>query len=267
MKAVAIAMAFLALVPGMAPARGLSILPTNPTALEYVQVYVNVIASCEDVRFEGFSAGNGNQGTITLFVDRIASGLQCDDVDSFSFTLGAFPPGTYRLQTVVAGSGLPRTVDGEVDFTVTPGTTTAIRRDRPQEDVSGVWTSVAEPFTGFTFINSGAFLQAPDGVARANRVTGLWYDYSGTTPTWTTLLLDSVGNPNIYSGQVTRAVPTGVGPERTVAFTTVGTATLRRSSPTTWRIDGTIDGRTFNLPLERFRYTRAAWPLLAPFVP
>lgn len=266
MRSIAFVLLAVTLAPGAAQSRGLSIAPANPTALEFVQVTVDVIASCEDVRFRGFGAGDGNQGTITLFVDRFAGGVQCDDGDRFTLTLGAFPPGTYRLQTVVGNTVSPPVVDGQLDFVVTPGTTTAIPRDRPQEDLSGVWVTAAEPFTGFTFINSGAFVQFPDGVGRANRVTGLWYDYSGGTPTWTTLLLDSVNNPDIYSGQVTRAVPAGVGPERTVTFTAVGTATLRRNG-TGWRIDGSIDGRTFNFPLERFRHTRVAWPALAPFLP
>lgn len=257
MKRVLLLIAAALAVPVAVHARTIRIIPANPTAMEFVQVQIATIASCERVGFYGFQTGQ-QQGDIVIGVGRDGSGLQCDDLDAnATLTIGAFPPGAYRIRTLVGSvDSTPPSYDGELSFVVTAGPTSpAPRDDRPIEDLSGIWVAPAEAFTGFAFINSGGV----NAQGRANRVTGLWYDYTATTPTWTVLLLDGAGNS--YSGQVTRAIPTGAGAARTVAFTPVGNATLTRiSDGDTWRLAGTVDGRPIDLTLNRFRYVSAAWP-------
>src|SRR5689334_2312091 len=118
-----LAVAILAfLLSPCAQARTLSISPANPTALELVHATVSVIASCEDVSFRRFETNDGKQGTIALTITRFANGVQCDDGDQVTLTLGAFPPGAYRLQTVLSFvDASPPVVDGALDFVVTPG--------------------------------------------------------------------------------------------------------------------------------------------------
>ena len=243
----------LALFAMQASARTYSVSPANPVALELVHLQVG-LNSCEGVR--GVEAIDGG---FRINIQTPTTGLPCDDLGFTSFTLGAFPPGTYRLTTrITCIDCTPSVFDepGVTTFTVTAATaSTAPFDDRPSVDLSGIWTTPSEPFTGFTFMQARGF----DAQGRPDSsLTGIWYDYSGTQPTWT-LLLSGQG-----SSQVFRAVPSGTGTNRTIALVAVGTARIVSRAPMggfeNWHLVGTIDGREFDYPLERFRWTRAAWP-------
>lgn len=239
-------------------ARNLAISPANPTAMEFVHLRTSINGECETV--QGIDTVEGGFRVVFKLTEL---GIRCDTIEELDITLGAFPPGTYRISTRVnCISCSPPFFDEPqtLTFTVAPGVASAIPGDdRPQSDLSGLWTTPNDAFTGFAFVHSGGI--GAQG-RRNSRVTGLWYDYSGTQPTWSLLLLDD------GAGQVVRAAPTGSGASRTIALVPIGTATLTRgpaSNPNhPLRLVGTIDGRSFDLPLERFRWTRAAWPARAP---
>lgn len=252
------ALALAACLP--AHAREIRVTPANPTALEFVQVSVD-LSVCERMRFSAIAPGEGNRNEISLLILRDDFSTQCDATIRVPFTIGAFPPGFYRVRTVTDGD--PPFIDAGTEFRVTAGPTAGgASANLPQTDLSGIWTAASEPFTGFAFIHSSAVT----GQARVDRVTGLWFDYSNSTATWTELLLDSAGTPNNYAGQIVRAVPTGTGASRSIALVPIGTASLTRLGDSDdWRLAGTLEGRAFDLPLQRFRYTRAAFPgLLYP---
>jgi hypothetical protein len=247
----------LALCAPTAGARQYSVSPANPTALELVHLQAN-INGCERIR--GVEATNGG---FRINIDARDVGTPCDDLGVTSFTLGAFPPGTYSLSTrVTCNDCSPPVFDEPPVTTVTVSPAPAPNNpllDSPVVDLSGIWTARGEPYTGFAFIASGG-VDAQGNLTTG--LTGLWYDYSGAQPTWTILLLGG------SSGQIVRAVPTGTGANRTVELVPVGTATLSdnvmTSLETPRRLTGTIDGRAFDLTLDRFRWTRAAWPARAP---
>lgn len=249
-------------VAATANARPYSVSPSNPVALELVHLQAS-LNSCE--RLRGVEAADGG---FRIDIQALASGLPCDDLGTQTFTLGAFPPGTYRITTrITCNDCSPPVFDepGATTITVSPApASNSPGGDRPDEDLSGIWTAASEPYTGFAFIASGG-VDAQG--RRTGGITGLWYDYSGTQPTWTVLLLAGGGEFG-GTGQIVRAVPTGTGASRTVAFVPVGTATLSSGIMTNLerprRLTGSIDGRAFDLMLERFRWTRSAWPARAP---
>ena len=248
----------LSVIATCSSARNISISPANPTALEMIQVTTEVYLDCEQMGFAGFEPGPSGRSDMVIGFSRDTDGSPCNQPTIVTFTIGAVPPGAYRVRSKVGSiESTPPSYDGSVEFLVTNAPAAPLREDNlPTEDLSGIWTATTEPFTGFAFINSGG----TGAQGRTSRVTGLWYDYSGTQATWTVLLLDG-GNAS-YTGQVVRSVPTGTGPGRTVAFTSLGNATLSRiGSSTRWRLAGTIDGRAVDLTLERFGYTRSAWTL------
>lgn len=251
----------LALLPAAASqARRYEVFPANPTAMEYVRLRTSVIAECERLRSVEPVTG-GFRVNITL----LSLGLRCDTViaDGLDFTLGAFAPGTYRVTTRYncIDCSPPTWDDPEVTtFTVSPGVASPVPGDDyTQLDLSGIWTTPREAFTGFAFIHS-------DGLGangRTARVTGLWYDYgAGGQTTWSLLLLD--GTPNRLAGRVMRAVPSGTGAARTITLSVIGEAELVRTGTDAYTLDGVVNERGFNFPIERFRWTRAAWPSRAP---
>ncbi|HET7843528.1 MAG TPA: hypothetical protein VFL14_05215 [Xanthomonadales bacterium] len=249
--------AALALSATVTAARQYEVSPASPVALELVHLQA-ILNGCE--RLRGVEPIDGG---FRVNIQARTTGMQCDDLTPFSFTLGAFPPGTYRITTrITCNDCSPPVFDEPPDTTITVApapASSAPLDDIPVQDLSGVWTAASEPYTGFTFIASAGL----DAQGRRNgRITGLWYDYSGTQPTWSVILLDGP------TGPIMRAVPSGTGANRTVTFVPVGTATLAsnamRPLATPWRLTGTIDGRPFDLMLERFRWTRYAWPARAP---
>lgn len=249
-----------ALLPAATSARTYQVLPANPTAMEFVELRSDLGGECERLRNVEPVAG-GFRVNITL----LSLGLRCDEIlpGALDFTLGAFAPGTYRVTTRINCIDCsPPTFDEPTftTFTVSPGVASPVAGDDyTQVDLSGIWTTPSQAFTGFAFVHS-------DGLGangRTARVTGLWYDYgSAGQPTWSLLLLD--GTPFRLAGQVVRAVPTGTGANRTIALTTIGSATLALDAAGSYRLQGSVDQRGFDLTLERFRWTRSAWPSRAP---
>lgn len=258
----ALALVALAAIPFGSAARSLTINPSNPVALEYVHL-TTTIRNCERVLFV-----EPNLGGFSVWFDQGPSGQQftCDEVLPLTLTLGAFTPGEYVIRTVITGPDFtPPIVEPETaTILVRPAPSSTIPGDdTPESELSGIWTTPAEPFTGFAFVHSAG---PPTQAGRSNGITGLWYDYSGAQATWTMLLLG--GGYSNYGGQIVRPVPTGTGSARTIMLTPVGTATLSSDmSGMNWRLRGTIDQRAFDFPLERFRWTHAAWPNRAPNPP
>lgn len=195
-----LALASLAVLATPAEARNYRVSPANPVALELVHVETSV-NGCERVR--GVEAVDGG---FRVNIQTPTTGLPCDDLYVTTLTLGAFPPGTYRLTTRVTCNDCSPPVFDEpqvTTITVTPAAASSTPGDDiPSVDLSGIWTTASEPFTGFAFIASGG---VDTQGRRTGGITGLWYDYSGTQPTWTVLLL------NNSSGPIVRAVPTGTG--------------------------------------------------------
>jgi hypothetical protein len=258
LSGIVLLVAALALAPA-AMARPLAIAPANPTALEFVHLRTT-LSNCEQVL--GVEPTNGG---LRVVIRVRGSGATCGSTAPLDLTLGAFPPGTYRLQTRLVGDDFSPPFDepDTITFTVSTGpSSTAPGDDLPSIDLSGVWTTPSEPYTGFFFIEAGA-LDAQG--RRRGSFTGIWYDYSGAQATWT-LLLSGLGTSQIF-----RPIPTGTGANRTVTFAPVGTARIvsraGMGGPESWYLRGTIDGRDFDYPLERFRWTRAAWPGRAPDPP
>lgn len=233
-------------------ARLLTVTPTAPVALEFVHATIG-LSSCERV-----AGVEPTEGGFQIRIDSELPGPACDALGTRDLTLGAFPPGTYAITTIVSFPGRPPTVeDGSATITVTASVASTFPGDDlPRVDLSGIWTTPSEPYTGFAFIQSEA---PPVNGFHSSTITGIWYDFreSGELG-WTLLLFDSTG------GRIVRPVATGQGATRTIAQPVVGTASLALAPNDGLRLRGTIDGRAFDLPLERFRWTRAAWPARAP---
>ena len=251
MSAARLAFALLLAVAMNAGARGVSTAPTSPAAMEFVTSQLS-LTSCE--RVVGVLPVAGG---FRIAIDSELPGPRCDALGVIDITLGAFPPGTYRVSTAVTFPGTPPTSfeDGSTTFVVSPGvTSTTAGDDITQADLSGIWTTPNEPYTGFALIHSDGM----GTMGRRGRVTGLWYDYSGTQPTWTLLLLD--GSQFIFTGSVVQPVATGTGATRTITQPAVGTARLDVDGNGNVRLRGNVEQRAFDFPLERFRWPRAAWP-------
>lgn len=251
----------IALLPATgAHARRYEVYPANPTAMEFVQLRSDFGGECSRLRNVEPITG-GFRVNITL----LGLGLRCDEIipNGLNFTLGAFAPGTYRVVTRINCNDCSPAIfdDPEVTtFTVSPGVASNVAGDDyTQLDLSGIWTTPSEAFTGFAFIHSDGLGES----GRTARVTGLWYDYGGNgQTTWSLLLLD--GTPNRMTGRVMRAVPNGSGASRTIGLSPIGDATLVRTGTDAYRLGGVVDARGFDFPIERFRWTRAAWPSRAP---
>ena len=252
-----LAFAALAVFATSAGARNYTVSPATPTAMEFVQLR-SFIGGCE--RLRGVEVVDGG---FRINIEALTTGLTCDEVLPLTLTLGAFAPGFYRVTTRISCNICSPPVFDEPQqssFTVSAGVASTVAGDdRPQSELSGIWTSPSEPFTGFAFIHS-------DGVGatgRSARVTGLWYDYGATGQVaWTLLLLD--GTPFRLTGQVVRALPTGTGTSRTIVLSPVGNATLVLAPSGGYRLSGNVEQRVFDFPIERFRWVRAAWPGRAP---
>jgi hypothetical protein len=241
----------------IAGARSFTISPSSPTAMEFVHLYTTIGGECERVR-----GVEPVEGGFRIVFDRYDLGLRCDEVLTFALTLGGFAPGTYRISSRVYCNGCAPAVYDDprtLTFTVLPAAASAAPGDDvPQADLSGIWTTPSEAYTGFAFVHSGSV----GAQGRELRVTGFWYDYSGSQATWSMLLLD--GSRSRLAGTVVRAVPSGTGASRTIALAPAGNATLERDAAGNWRLSGNVEQRSFDFPVERFRWARAAWPGPAP---
>lgn len=251
MRALLVAASFLA-AASTVDARSITISPTAPVALEFVHATVS-LSSCERV-----AGVEPTEGGFQVLIDSELPGPRCDALGSRDLTLGAFPPGTYAITTIVRFPGRPPTIeDGSATITVSASVASTFPGDDlPRVDLSGIWTTPSEPYTGFAFIESET---PPVNGFHSSTITGIWYDFrENGQQAWTLLLFDSTG------GRIVRPLATGSGATRTIAQPVVGTATLAIAPNNGLRLRGTIDGRAFDLPLERFRWTRAAWPARAP---
>ena len=250
-KPLCIPVALLALsFPSPGQSRELTLDPSDPVALELVHLRIQR-DTCEAIL--GVEPMNGGLRVRVRFNDDNPSVCDADEV--VRITLGGFTPGSYRVEVLQSfSSGRPPVVSGTAQFVVQPGpASTVLNDDVPTEDLSGIWVSETEPWTGMFIVNSMAAPAEGEPLRRA--ATIFWFDYDPSgAPTWYVLL------NNGSQGNVTRYTATGTGSARVVTPTTVGTITSISGWFGPRRVRLTVDGRERDFVIDRFRWTRPAWP-------
>lgn len=247
-------MSFLLMASGQASAQ---IVPASPVALEPVHLDLSV-NNCDDIR--GVELIEGGLRVLVRFDDR--NGFICDSLTETRITLGAFAPGNYRVEkhtTFTSGAAPDTRLLAQF---VVPPAATGFGYGFPREDLSGVWVTATEPSTGLFLVHS--FEPPHDTFGAHQSLTGFWFIYEPNgTPSWYVIAVDNPTGSTNYEGSVLKFTATGTGSTRTVTPTVVGPARIDVFSAFT-RVRATVDGRQFDFQIERFRWTRAAWPGTAP---
>jgi hypothetical protein len=238
-------------------ARLLLTLPGNPTALEPVAAELSLLDGCETV-----TGVRPIQGGFAILIRREpVDPFLCDAVGEVQVTIGAFPPGRYslRLMQVPEQGGADM---GGTEFVVSPTTLGAVRT--PWSDLSGLWTAAdEEPSTALAFIHT--LDRGSDGLLR-DALVGIWYTYDASgAPTWYYVEANTDGASfgTRMAGTISRyrsTNPAAPGFQRITAGDVVGAFQLRvfdEERPGT--ITGMLNGRQFDIRLERFRWTRSGW--------
>jgi hypothetical protein len=211
-------------------ARALRIFPVRPNALEPVVARFSIDDGCELATGMRVVAGG-----FVIPLRRIASGVACDAGAEASLTIGAFAPGPYFVALEREEDGVEI---GRTSFTVsgtTPGPFVSF-----WTDLSGLWTAAdEEPNTAIAIVHT--LDRAPNGLLR-DALVGIWYTYDAAgAPVWLYIEANSDGGYN--AGRMSGTIQFRIFAE---------------DFPAT--ITGTLDGRPFDIRIERFRFTRSAWP-------
>ena len=247
--------------PYQAP-RGVLIEPAQPVAFEPIAVRLTRAAGCEHISaFRPIAGGFELEYTQTNF-----NGMQCDGIDEFKVQIGAYPPGHYLLRVVRPASQGGELL-GTAEFDV--GSPAPLLTSQQMLDVSGTWNSPdEEPGTAFVFFDSADF----SGERPRSGLAGLWYRYDNAGRASWYYLEDSVGTNGARRGDIYEyrsTNPTAPGFQRALAredigdfsFVDLGSSALDFRP----RVTGNLRGVPFDIRLQRFRWTRAAWaPLFAP---
>jgi len=256
-------MLFAPAAAGLSPPFASAITPSSPVALEIVHLDLPV-SNCDSIR--GVELIDGGLRVLVRYDDR--NPIVCDELLISRVALGAFPPGTYRVEvrrTYVTGA--PTVQEELASFVVLPGPASTVPNDDfPREDLSGVWTSPTQPSTGLFLVHSLGDLRAsPVGMRRAELLTGFWavFDESGS-PTWYLLEMErSFATGRFFEGTVVRYVATGSGASRVVTPSVVGTVSFEPTT-TRRRMRINLGAQALDFDIQPLRWNRAAWPGAAP---
>jgi hypothetical protein len=230
--------------------------------MEPVEAHFDISHTCEWVT--GFRAIEGGF-RIELASDLISSPFSCDGILQTSVTIGAFPPGSYRVE-LARPQNEGGTVMATREFQVLPDIPAyPASRPTPLPDYSGFYLSPEEPRTGMTIIQA-RIPEVPGVTPPTESIAGIWYRYNDDgTPAW--LWVDATAGLNFfntYTGTVTRFDTTNVSApawQRQVAGTPVGTITINfQGLDQPARVSAVINGETIEISLQRFRWLRSAWP-------
>lgn len=245
-------------VRACAPAE-LAISPAAPVALEPVRAYFNLIDTCQFVT--GVRPENGGF-TITVKTETDNS-FDCDAIVPGQVTIGAFPPGHYivRLARPPAEGGQ---VYATAEFDVSPDVI-APRPRNQLSDFSGVWTNAdQQPSTAIDFINSFDRISPTQSTGG---LSGIWYFYdTAGRPVWYFIEANNSASTfgRVFRGIVTSYSATNPSsPDflRTVAGTRVGDIAVSFGEvDQPGLVVATINGVRKEFQIQRFRWTRAAWP-------
>ena len=252
-------------LPAMAQQPPLPVIPASPVALEVVHIDVPT-SNCDQIR--GVDLIEGGLRVQKRTDDR--NPFVCDSFGTDRIALGAFAPGTYRVELrQTYATGAAAVLRELTQFVVLPGTSSQILNDfQPRVDYSGVWTSPTEPSTGLFLVHSfGALASEPLGLRPVELLTGFWavFDSSGA-PTWYLLAMEkSFATVGRFVGTAVRYTASGSGTSRVVVPSTAGTVTFDPTQTTGNTVRVNVSGQEFVFDIERFRWTRAAWPGPAPF--
>jgi hypothetical protein len=243
--------------------RLLDIEPLEPVALEPVEAHFELESGCEWI--SGFRVIEGGF-RIELARDESIDPFVCDGIVLGSVTIGAFPPGSYRVE-LASPEDEGGAVLGTAEFHVRPGFPDfPASKPAALPDQSGFWTSPnEEPRTGISIIQS-RIPGVPGVTPPIDAIAGIWYRYNDDgSPAWLWVDATSSGiGSSSYTGTVTRYDVTNVGAppwQRVVAGTSVGTIAVSfggLDQPA--HVTAVIDGETIEFSLQRFRWLRSAWP-------
>lgn len=228
--------------------RQIGFTPADPVALEPITLSFERIISCEKVL--GVVPVNGGFRVELEFRDGF-----CDDPGQDEFVLGAFAPGTYRVELArPAGQG-----GGIVDAaTITVGPA-SVQRDteRSRNDWSGLWFSATDaPSTGMQVVHTRV---SPTSLATSLTAFLYTYDSSGA-PAWYVIVAQETGVSRVFRGDVLRFAR-GSAPATGVANQMVGNAVITFGTlEDNARLAGSIQGAGFEARMERLRWVRPAWP-------
>jgi hypothetical protein len=236
--------------------------PVDPIALEPVQLFVSLIEFCE--RVDGVVPVNGGFRVVVRSTD---FGPQCDVLGGQYVTIGAFAPGRYRIEVGRYGDDgawFPTTYGtGTLEVRGALTASTLERRPTPASDLSGVWFSPLDAkSTGLTIFHARTPPPTPSGDGR-DAITAIWYTYDeGRAPRWYII----VAEPQDFTGQFTGSVLSFSDATSPPSSRVVGNATLSFDfGATTGILRATVEGRTVELEIERFRWPIRAWPIRVGF--
>lgn len=236
----------------------LAVSPFAPLAMEPVHATFNLTDGCSFV-----SGVRPENGGFTITVRREPENpFNCDSIVQADVTIGAFPPGTYTVRLA-----RPPSEGGEVyastEFVVSPPGQTRLRNQLA--DYSGLWTSPEQqPSTGIDLINS--YERISPGVGR-NLLSGIWYFYDSTgRPIWYFIEANNTASAfgrqfqgSVYEYRATN--PVAADFQRAVAGSRVGSIEIGFGPlDDAARMIVVLNGVEKQFRLQRFRWTRAAWP-------
>lgn len=188
-----------------------------------------------------------------------SSPMNCDCIGQMGLTIGAFPPGNYRLE-LARPVGEGGAVVASKEFVVRAAEApSAFRHLGP--DRSGLWYSPQDdPRTGMSLVH------AADPAGRSS-ITGIWFRYDAIgRAVW--YIIEASGGysyrGNVYEYAATN--PTAPARQRQVDATPVGTIQISFGS---WldhpaRVDVVVNAQAQLFQLERLRWQRSAWIDIAP---
>ena len=239
------------------------ITPESPVALEIVHVDLSV-SNCDYVR--GVELIEGGLRILVRSDDR--NPISCDEFLISRVALGAFAPGSYRVEARRSfATGAPTEEMELARFVVAPGPASNVPNDDfPREDLSGVWTSPTQPSTGLFLVHSlGGLTNSPVGLRRAELLTGFWavFESSGA-PTWYLLEMErSLATGRFFEGTVVRYVASGSDTARIVTPSVVGSVSFEPTT-TRRRMRINLGAQALDFDIQPLRWSRAAWPGRAP---
>ncbi len=237
--------------------RFLQIEPLNPLAMEPIDAYFNIAVGCEWV--SGFRIVD-NALRIEVASD-FSNPFVCDAIDATGLTIGAFPPGNYRLE-LARPSGEGGAVVAHNEFVVRAATVPgSFRQYWP--DRSGLWYSPQEdPRTGMSLVHAAD----PDD---RSALTGIWYRYDDAGQAVWYIVEASGGFGRTYRGNVYEYVATNPSApdwQRQVDATPIGTIQIAFGSSLDRpaRVDAVVNGQAQVFQIERLRWQRSTWIGIAP---
>lgn len=237
--------------------RYLQIEPLHPLAMEPIDAKFDIAVGCEWVT--GFRIVD-NALRIEVASD-FSNPFVCDAIEASGLTIGALPPGNYRLE-LARPSAEGGAVVAHNEFVVRAATApSSFRQYWP--DLSGLWYSPQEdPRTGMSIVHAAD----PDD---RSALTGIWYRYDATGQAVWYIIEASGGSGRTYRGNVYEYAatnPTAPAWQRQVGATPIGTIQISFGSSLDRpaRVDAVVNGQAQVFQIERLRWQRSSWMGIGP---